>query len=147
MRLVSLAFVLAACSPRPPNGVADARPDAGATSDSASTHDAPADAAATIDAAVASASCQSTLRLTGHPASASVWLTGNFVAWAATPAAGATPLVLGGDGVWTVLHPFNAGTYLYKFIVDGNQWILDPGNPDQVDDGSGNRNSRFTCNP
>jgi glycosidase len=36
----------------------------------------------------------------------------------------------------------------YKFVVDGTGWVLDPLNPDQVDDGGGNSNSIVTadCN-
>jgi 1,4-alpha-glucan branching enzyme len=39
------------------------------------------------------------------------------------------------------------GAHQYKFVVSGSEWILDPTNPDQVDDGSGNMNSLFLCAP
>lgn len=34
-----------------------------------------------------------------------------------------------GDGVWTVLLDLGAGTYQYKFVVDGGTWVTDPDNP------------------
>ncbi len=144
MRFVWCALVLAACASRghDPGGADDARTDsAGGRRDAAVE---PPDAE--IDAAPA-ATCQSTFRLDGHSTATSVWMTGDYVGWATNPSAGATPMVLGGDGVWTVKHPFNVGVYLYKFVVDGTQWIADPSNPDHVSDGFGGQNSRFTCNP
>ena len=53
----------------------------------------------------------------------------------------------GTDGAWTGTHAFTAGTYQYKFIVDGTQWIADPDNPNSVDDGFGGKNSLYTCQP
>ena len=45
-----------------------------------------------------------------------------------------------GDGTWTLMLHLAPGKHLYKLIVDG-EWILDPANPDQEDDGNGNMNS------
>ena len=56
-------------------------------------------------------------------------------------------MTLGVDGAWTGTHTFAAGPHQYKFIIDSTQWILDPTNLDEVDDGMGNRNSLYTCVP
>jgi hypothetical protein len=143
MRLLWCALVIAGCAPRShdPAGVPDATGDAASHRDGAAV-----EADAGVDTPPA-ATCQNMFRLTGHGSAQSVWMTGDYVAWAPDPAGGASPMVLGGDGTWTVKHPFNVGVYLYKFVVDGSQWIADPGNPDQIDDGFGGKNSRFTCNP
>ncbi|MFO0761225.1 MAG: hypothetical protein U0359_32400, partial [Byssovorax sp.] len=58
------------------------------------------------------------------------------------------PMVKSG-GTWsaTVKLPWNTDV-LYKFLIDGNNWIPDPGNPDKVDDGFGGFNSKLlgaTC--
>ena len=95
----------------------------------------------------APAGCDHGFRLDNHQTSTSVWLTGDFVMWAATTGAGAIPFVQGTDGGWTVMHVFRAGTVQYKFIVDGTQWIVDPTNPNTIDDGMGHTNSVYTCTP
>ena len=46
------------------------------------------------------------------------------------------------DGVFTYTIKLEAGSYQYKFVVDGN-WMTDPANATTVDDGSGNTNSAF----
>ena len=46
-----------------------------------------------------------------------------------------------GVGLWTILLPLTPGRYEYKFILDGEKWIPDPGNPNNVDDGFGGLNS------
>ena len=45
-----------------------------------------------------------------------------------------------GKHIWTVKVPLEAGTYQYKFIVDG-EWRVDPGNPEVVTTSMGARNS------
>ena len=45
-----------------------------------------------------------------------------------------------GKHIWTVKVPLEAGTYQYKFIVDG-EWRIDPGNPEVVTTSMGARNS------
>lgn len=45
------------------------------------------------------------------------------------------------DGVWSVIIPLEPGRYEYKFHVNGEKWIPDPGNPERVDDGFGGFNS------
>jgi hypothetical protein len=86
-------------------------------------------------------------RLDGHGTAQSVWLTGDFVSWGVDPSHGAIPFTLGIDGGWTLTHAFAAGTIQYKLIIDGSQWIADPTNPDQIDDGFGGKNSLYTCTP
>lgn len=136
--MLLVTVLLAGC--RPPGWGED-------EGDDAVTVDAtpgPTPDAATADAAT---SCERAFRLEGHASASSVWLTGDFVAWAGDPTVGAVTLALGGDGAWTGTHTFPAGTYQYKFIVDGTSWIADPGNPSSVDDGFGGKNSLYSCTP
>ena len=95
----------------------------------------------------AAVTCDQGFRLEGRSAASSVWLTGNFVSWGGDPANGAIELALGADMAWTGNHTFDAGQHQYKFIVSGNEWITDPANPDQIDDGFGGKNSVYTCAP
>ena len=44
-------------------------------------------------------------------------------------------------GVWEITLPLSAGRYEYKFVIDGKEWIPDPGNINTVDDGFGELNS------
>jgi glycosidase len=75
-------------------------------------------------------------------AAQSVWVTGSFTGWAATPAAGAIALTESAPGKWQVTQTFAAkGTYTYKFIVDGTQWLADPANASTESDGVGGVNS------
>lgn len=65
----------------------------------------------------------------------SVWVTGSWVDWAATPAAGALELVEGEDGVWSLtVAGFEHGQVHYQFIVDGGAWVADPDNGDRITD-------------
>lgn len=107
----------------------------------------PAGDASTDAASDAAAGCDHAFRLDNHVTATSVWLSGDFVMWASSVAAGAIPFAQGPDGGWTLSHPFAAGTYQYKLVIDGSQWILDPTNPNSVDDGHGNTNSVYTCVP
>ncbi len=76
------------------------------------------------------------------PNAQSVWVTGSFSNWGATPADGALELTQAADGWWSLTHrnPMT-GRYEYKFIVDTNSWLHDPNNPESVDDGHGGQNS------
>jgi 1,4-alpha-glucan branching enzyme len=38
------------------------------------------------------------------------------------------PMTKGDDGVWTAKVSFSTGTYAYKFLVNGSDWVLDPDN-------------------
>jgi hypothetical protein len=49
-----------------------------------------------------------------------------------------------GDGVWTGYVPLRPGPHKYMFIVDGEQWVTDPGAERYVDDGFGMRNAVIT---
>jgi len=55
------------------------------------------------------------------------------------------------SGTWTatIPIPYNQSVQ-YKFVENGNNWIIDPGNPNQADDGFGGKNSLVlptTCDP
>jgi 1,4-alpha-glucan branching enzyme len=39
------------------------------------------------------------------------------------------PMTKNGDGVWTTKVTLSPGTYGYKFLVDGKDWVFDPDNP------------------
>ncbi|HYX83306.1 MAG TPA: isoamylase early set domain-containing protein [Gemmatimonadales bacterium] len=74
------------------------------------------------------------------PEAHAVSLAGTFNQWDAT----ATPLIRSGpSGVWTATITLPAGQHQYAFVVDGQQWVPDPGAP-AVDDGFGWRNSVLT---
>ncbi|MBD3179102.1 MAG: hypothetical protein GF417_05635 [Candidatus Latescibacteria bacterium] len=44
-------------------------------------------------------------------------------------------------GVWETVIPLPPGEYEYKFVIDGKEWIADPGNPKATEDGFGGYNS------
>ncbi|HEV7554280.1 MAG TPA: hypothetical protein VGO00_02430 [Kofleriaceae bacterium] len=135
MRLVWIVLLVAAC--RPPGY---------------GKHD-PGDPMDGVDASIdsppvapdAPSGCDHAFRLDGHSLSASAWLTGDFVGWAANPGAGAIAFTLGQDGAWTGDHVFATGTWQYKFILDGTNYIPDPTNTNTVDDGFGGKNSVLSC--
>lgn len=147
--IVLVAALAAAC--RPPGWGKD--PDDGDDADAGATVDgdpgAPDADVTAPDAATgpdaAPVSCAQTFRLEGQAGASSVWLTGDFVDWAGTPAAGAIELTLGGDDAWTTTRTFDGGSYEYKFIVDGATWMTDPANPNTVGDGLGGFNSVYVC--
>jgi len=43
----------------------------------------------------------------------------------------AQPMQKGADGTWTIAVSVAPGTYGYKFLVNGNEWVLDPSNPNR----------------
>ncbi len=46
------------------------------------------------------------------------------------------------DGAWKATLQIGWGQSVqYKFFIDGNRWILDPGNTQSIPDGKGNTNS------
>jgi hypothetical protein len=147
MRFTVLLVLVVACRP-PGYGEDDQADDTADVDGPPATGDGPlAPDAALADAGPApdAAACTAGFTLAGHGAAATVWLTGDFVAWGGTPAAGAIEMTRGVDGVWRVNVGFAPGMYQYKYIVDGSQWIPDPGNAETVPDGFGGVNSVFTC--
>lgn len=46
------------------------------------------------------------------------------------------------EGVWSIVVPVQPGVHEYGFLVDGQQWTVDPFAP-RVDDGFGGANSRL----
>lgn len=64
-----------------------------------------------------------------RPDAQSVGLAAEFNGWKSQP------MSKGPDGVWTVSVPLSAGTYGYKFLVNGSEWLFDPQNTErkQVD--------------
>lgn len=74
----------------------------------------------------------------------SVYVAGTFNGWDKSR----TALSLGPDGhTWraTVMIPY--GAHQYKFVLNGDKWITDPGNPRSQDDGNGNINSILVILP
>ncbi len=140
VRWIAVAVLgLTACEP-PGYG----RHDVDAATGSADAAKVPTDAAPDSPAVQV---CDHAFRLDGHGTDQSVWLTGDFVKWAGDPASGAVPFTLGADGGWTGDYKFTQGTYQYKFIINGTQWITDPTDPNTVPDGFGGTNSVYTCTP
>jgi hypothetical protein len=140
---VVVLLVLAAC--RPPgygkgddDGDDDVTVDANGNTDADGLSDGGTDATALT--------CTKAFHLDGYSTATSVWLTGSFSQWAPNPP-GAIAFTQAGGGGWDVTHDFPAGQQTYKFVVNGNNWILDPTNPTTMDDGMGNTNSAFTCTP
>ncbi|MFH1502366.1 MAG: hypothetical protein ABIG03_04900 [Candidatus Eisenbacteria bacterium] len=64
------------------------------------------------------------------PYAGSVHLAGDFNGWSTN----ATPLEMDEEGVWRVVYDLKAGSYEYKFVVNGSEWIADPSNPVIVGD-------------
>lgn len=71
----------------------------------------------------------------------SVWVTGSFSDWAPTPKDGALEMTYSG-GTWSLETTIrDRGRHYYKFVVDGEEWIPDPTNGQQVSDHLGGRRS------
>ena len=76
-----------------------------------------------------------TFRLKGHPEASVVVLTGAFNNW------NQSQLLFAREGdEWVCRVDLYPGVYRYKFVVDGD-WLLDPSNPDTVEDEAGNVNN------
>ncbi|MBN2407133.1 MAG: hypothetical protein JXJ19_05500 [Elusimicrobia bacterium] len=45
------------------------------------------------------------------------------------------------DGVWTVTLTLSPGNYQYGYIINGKEWLSDPGADRYADDGFGNKNA------
>ena len=75
------------------------------------------------------------------PAAQSVALAGDFNDWSTT----ATPLrPAGASGAWVVTVPLTPGRYHYAFVVNGTQWLTDPGAPRAPGDDFGAPSSVLT---
>jgi len=73
-----------------------------------------------------------------NPDAKKVNLVGDFNDWSPT----ADPMTDdNGDGEYTLFYPLGLGTYAYKFLVDGRNWVTDPWNPLSEPDGFNGRNS------
>ncbi len=74
-----------------------------------------------------------------------VHIAGEFNGWSKD----ATPMALVADGTFTARVKLPEGTYLYKFVVDGEQWITDPAADKSLeqDDGHGGKNSGVVVGP
>src|SRR5947207_3274337 len=56
------------------------------------------------------------------PDASSVELMGEWNGWKAVP------MTKGDDGVWTAKVTLSPGSYAYKFLVNGKDWMFDPDN-------------------
>ena len=82
-----------------------------------------------------------------RPGATTVWVTGSFTGWAATPQDGAIALAAAGDTFTVTTAIPTAGRHAYKFIVNGATWIDDPANPEREDDTFGGFNSLLSVCP
>lgn len=80
-----------------------------------------------------------TFRLRGFPGARVVAVAGDFNKWNQSQF-----LFSREGGEWVCRVQLPAGTYQYKFIVDGD-WLTDPSNPTTVDDERGITNSLLTA--
>ncbi len=87
--------------------------------------------------------CEALFSFTSRDA-ASVWLSGSFTDWAPRPMDGAIALTRQGD-TWTVRRTMPAGKNLYKFIVNGTEWVADPFAVTREADAFGGFNSVYQC--
>lgn len=72
------------------------------------------------------------------PQASKVTVVGDFNNWDEAR----TPMVrTANSGVWTVTLPLTAGRHVYAYLVDGKQWMTDPGEPLAPDDGFGHTSS------
>lgn len=77
-----------------------------------------------------------------------VHVAGEFNDWAPTVADGGWPMTFEAErGLWMTRQPLAPGVYAYKFVIEEQEWIADPANPEGVDDHFGGQNSvlRVEC--
>jgi len=48
-----------------------------------------------------------------------------------------------GDGIWSITVKLPPGTYQYKYVIEGTNWVKDPYSPGDAPDGFGGRNGQF----
>jgi 1,4-alpha-glucan branching enzyme len=94
----------------------------------------------TLDRSTGKAEKQDVTLELDWPDARTVHAAGQFNEWGADD----IELEKGDDGIWRVTLNLEPGTYTYKFIIDGRDWIPDPANPDQVPDPYGGHNSVLT---
>ncbi len=74
----------------------------------------------------------------------SVTVAGQFNGWNSN----GNPLTVGADGLtWSGNVPLVPGSYQYKFVVNGDTWIVDPGASRRFTEASGNVNSLLVVAP
>ncbi len=71
------------------------------------------------------------------PDARSVTIAGSFNNWDGQ----ANPLTRNPEGTWTVTLSLKPGSYHYKFVINGDQWQEDPGNPNRLPNDQGDFNS------
>jgi hypothetical protein len=146
LAFTGLVALTLACGPKPFTGATDDQggddggalgPDGGGTPDAGTSPDG--------------GSCADSLRLCQHQftypfhGESSVSVYGSFT----TPVwTSALPMAVS-QNEWSVDAelPWNTAVQ-YKFVIDGGQWVTDPGDPTQLPDGQGGSNSElaaFTC--
>ncbi|MBX7196562.1 MAG: DUF1592 domain-containing protein [Sandaracinaceae bacterium] len=92
------------------------------------------------DEGMASACNVRTFRYTPSRSVTSVHVAGTFNGWSPS----AWPMTRQPDGSYLLEREIANGTYPYKFVLDGTEWVIDPANPTRVDDGYGGQNSVLT---
>src|SRR6266446_4831901 len=58
-----------------------------------------------------------------NPNAKSVGVAGEFSDW------GTLPMTKDESGAWSRTFQLKPGTYAYKFVVNGTDWVFDPNNP------------------
>ncbi len=72
----------------------------------------------------------------------SVRVSGSFNAWQAEDLTGLD--YSSSDGAWSGAFDLGPGTFSYKFVLNGSEWVTDPANPD-LDELSQNSALKITC--
>jgi hypothetical protein len=78
-----------------------------------------------------------------EPGAKTVSVAGDFNGWSPTR----TPLEPSSGGAWTVTIPLEPGRYEYMFVVNGQNWIVDPFAFEKTRDGFGSENSVLDVRP
>ncbi|MBX3096669.1 MAG: alpha-glucosidase C-terminal domain-containing protein [Fimbriimonadaceae bacterium] len=73
----------------------------------------------------------------------SVSVAGTFNGWNKD----ASPLTTQDGRTWVATVNVAPGRHEYKFVLDGQSWVIDPANPSTRDDGNGNINSLLVIKP
>jgi pullulanase len=79
---------------------------------------------------------QVTFNYIGDDTTQSVLVAGSFNGWA-TSGDNVIEMTKGENNLWSVTVEIPSGIYSYKFVVNGNQWILDPLNNNTIQGGYG----------